>query len=62
MTKISLRAARVNAGYTQEEVGKILKVKRDRIIEWEKGRKMPKKEVFNQLCELYGIQRKDLRI
>jgi len=37
MPQISLAAARVNAGFSQEELAKILEVDRQTIINWEKG-------------------------
>lgn len=35
--KITLAAARVNAGMTQEDVAKKLKVSKKTVINWEKG-------------------------
>lgn len=45
--QISLAAARVNAGLTQEDVAKALKVGKQTIVSWEKGslnRKCPNVE------------------
>ena len=55
MLKISLEAARVNAGYTQKEVGKILEVSNKTVCSWEKGESFPKPAQIDALCELYGV-------
>ena len=55
MLKISLEAARVNAGYTQKEVGKILEVSNKTVSSWEKGESFPKPAQIDALCELYGV-------
>lgn len=53
--QISLAAARVNAGLTQEEVAKRLKVGKQTIVSWEKGNSEPKMSQSRQLSELYNI-------
>lgn len=53
--KISLEAARINAGYTQREVAKILKVTKDTISRWEKGKTSPKADKYCQLLNLYNV-------
>ena len=40
--QISLAAARVNAGLTQKDVAKALKVGKQTIVSWEKGNSEPK--------------------
>lgn len=55
MLKISLEAARVNAGYTQKEVGKILEVSNKTVCSWEKGETYPSADKIDALCELYGM-------
>ena len=39
--QITLAAARVNAGFTQEEVAKKMGISKQTIINWEKGKNMP---------------------
>ena len=51
--KISLKAARVNANYTQEQVAKKLKIDKGTLINWEKGKSSPTVQHFNALCALY---------
>lgn len=52
---ISLAAARVNAGLTQEDVSKKLKVSKNTIVAWEKGTSEPKITQAQALSELYGL-------
>lgn len=53
--KISLAAARVNAGMTQAEVAKILHKTPQTIVNWENGRSLIDMANFTVLCELYKI-------
>lgn len=53
--KISLAAARVNAGMTQKEVAKILHKTPQTIVNWENGRSLIDMANFTVLCELYKI-------
>ena len=53
--KISLAAARVNAGMTQAEVAKILHKTPQTIVNWENGRSLIDMAKFTVLCELYKI-------
>lgn len=53
--QISLAAARVNAGLTQEEVAKTLKVSKNTVVAWEKGLSEPKISQTRALSELYKM-------
>ena len=53
--QISLAAARVNAGYTQEEVARILHISKVTLGAWENGRSEPKIAQARLLSELYNI-------
>ena len=53
--RISMAAARVNAGLTQEDVARIMKISKATIINWEKGRIIPKPAQFKMYCEVVGI-------
>ena len=55
MLQISLAAARVNAGKTQEDVAKALKVSKNTVVAWEKGTTEPKTSQARELSTLYGI-------
>lgn len=53
--KISLAAARVNAGLTQDDVARVLRVGKQTIVSWEKGKSEPKMSQSRQLSELYKM-------
>lgn len=53
--RISLAAARVNAGLTQDDVAKALKVGKQTVHNWESGKTQPKVSQSRQLSELYNI-------
>ena len=60
--KISLRAARVNAGFIQSEAAEILGVSKPTIIRWERGESLPNIRQFQQMCVLYGCTPEELNI
>ena len=51
--KISLRAARVNAELTQEQVAKYIGVTKETIVSYESGKTIPKWDTVSKLVELY---------
>lgn len=53
--KISLAAARVNAGLTQEEAANKMKVGKRTIINWEKGIVTPSFADVNLMSQIYNI-------
>lgn len=53
--RISLAAARVNAGLSQEDVAKSLNVGKQTIVSWEKGTSEPKISQALRLSELYHM-------
>lgn len=55
MLKISLKAARVNAGFSQRDVADKLKVSNKTICKWENGETFPSAEKIILLCELYEV-------
>lgn len=60
MRQISLKSARVDAGLSVTDVSKRLNVGRQTVIDWEKGRKIPKPIYFDALCRLYGFEQEDI--
>lgn len=53
--KISLAAARVNAGLTQAEVAKKLQISPNTLVAWEKGKTEPSISQGRMLERLYSI-------
>ena len=58
--KIKLNAARVNAGFTQEDVAKLLGKSKNTIVSWEKGKSAPDINAGKALADLYGVSVDDL--
>lgn len=59
---ISLKAARTEFGYSQEEIAFKLGVSRAAYISWEKGEVVPKHMVVYALAYIYGINADLLRV
>lgn len=55
MPKISLKAARVNAGLTQAESAERIGVSVSTIKNWEVGRSFPNQPMIEKICEVYGV-------
>lgn len=55
MPKITLKAARVNAGMTQTEAAKRIGVSISTLKNWESGSTFPKQPQIEAMCEIYGI-------
>lgn len=53
--KITMKAARVNAGYTQEAMAKLLDVTRVTYIKWENGKVQIRTPQFRMFCDIVGI-------
>lgn len=53
--QISLAAARVNAGLTQEDVARKMQISKQTVVNWEKGRVKPKLAQLEMMCRLYNI-------
>ena len=58
--QISLAAARVNAGMTQEDVAKAMNVTRQTVVNWEKGRGIPGIPEIEMLSRIYGISQDNI--
>ena len=59
--KISLKASRVNAGYTLREVAKILHRDKNTIMNWENKKTPIPRDDFDALCKLYEIDQKYIK-
>ena len=55
MQKITLKAARVNAGMTQEQAALVAEVNITTICNWELGRTKPTKLQMIGLAYIYGV-------
>ena len=62
MKKLSLKAARVNTGLTQEEAAQAINVTWKTLISWEKGVTHPIVDKLLRLCSLYDVQISDIFI
>ena len=60
MAKITLKAARVNAGYTQKEAAELIGVSNRTLGRWENMISFPNVEQINKICELYNVSYADL--
>ena len=60
MAKITLKAARVNAGLTQKEAAEKLKVSNKTLGNWENGLSSPNVKNVSALCALYSVGYDDL--
>lgn len=56
----SIRAARVNAGYTQKQAAQALGVSESTVIKWEKGSSVPLADKFVEMCQLYNVSMDDV--
>jgi DNA-binding XRE family transcriptional regulator len=55
MKKISLKAARVNAGLSQKEAAEKLDISNKTLCSWENGKTYPDQPMIEKLCVLYSV-------
>lgn len=60
MAKISLKAARVNAGLTLKNVADKLNVSERSVFNWEAGLTEMNASTFMKLCNLYNFEPSDI--
>lgn len=53
--QITLKAARVNAGFTQQQVEARTGFARSTLTRWENGKSSPRMGDLAVLCKLYGV-------
>ena len=56
MLKISLKSARVNAGYSQKCASTKLGVSNKTLSSWENGTTAPKADMIDRICQLYKVE------
>lgn len=55
MYKISLAAARINAGFSQKDAAKALQISNTTLGKWERGESFPTADKIPKICDLYGV-------
>lgn len=60
MPKLTLEAARVNAGYSQAKLAEILEVSRATVNAWERGRTPMKPHYVFAFCHVVGVSEDDI--
>lgn len=60
MPKLTLKAARVNAGFAQKQAAKELKVSNKTLSNWENGKAIPKADKISLICKLYRMNYDDI--
>ena len=60
--KVTIKAARVNAGLTQFVAAKRAKISKKTLSAYEQGERLPKVDVLNTLCQIYGCTMDDIKI
>lgn len=58
--KITLKAARVNAGLTQKEIAEILNRSESTIINWENGKTKISVRDFKRLCSALNVNESEI--
>jgi transcriptional regulator with XRE-family HTH domain len=58
--KITLKAARVNAGYSQKEAAEILGISNATLCKWENCISFPDAQQIDKICELFGASYDDI--
>ena len=55
MAKMTLKAARINAGYNQSQAASLLNVTKTTLVKWEKGTTFPNALAIKRICSVYNI-------
>lgn len=60
MGRITIEAARVNAGMTQSQLGEKMGVSRQTVADWENGKREMKTAYLYMFCRLTGFSEDDI--
>lgn len=60
MLKITLKAARVNAGISQKNAAAYLGINNNTLCRWERGVSYPSAKYVSMMCRLYNIDYDDI--
>lgn len=58
---LTLKAARVNKGLTQNDVSEALGINKKTVSSWENGKTMPNAKMIEPLCNLLGVRYDDIK-
>lgn len=59
--KISMAAARINAGLTQKQVCAALNISKTTLVNYEKGRTIPDVKIGGELAKLYNMSTDNIK-
>ncbi|MBK5254213.1 MAG: helix-turn-helix transcriptional regulator [Peptostreptococcaceae bacterium] len=60
--KITMAAARVNAGLTQSDIAKAMQLSKTTVLSWEKGKVKPKLAQLEMFCRICNINVENIAI
>ena len=60
--RITLAAARVNAGLTQTDVADLMKISKQTLVNWENGKVIPKQAQLFMLSDIYKIPMENISL
>lgn len=60
MRKMTLKAARVNAGLTQKDAANALGVSEQTLSNHERGISEPRVSMIEKICKLYGVKQEEI--
>ena len=60
--RITLAAARVNAGLTQTDVADLMKISKQTIVNWENGKVITKQAQLFMLSDIYKIPMENISL
>lgn len=58
--EITMKAARVNAGLTQQQAANALNISKNTLVRYEKGKAVPLVTMARDMAKLYGISVNDI--
>lgn len=58
--KVTMKAARTNAGLSQEQLAQMLEVNRASVSNWESGKSIPSIKTFLKYCQCVGCSPDDI--
>ena len=53
--EMTLKSARVNKGYTQEEAAKLIGITKDTLSNYERGKSFPDVPIIKRIEDVYGV-------